>query len=123
MVDSYKKLDVWQRSIRFVKEIYNVSDDFPKKEQYRLTDQICRAVVSIAANIAEGSARKSNKEFMRFLAMSLGSLAEVRTHAIIACTLEYISTDTLSGIESECDVMGKQLQALYNSMERKLDHA
>lgn len=119
MVDSYKKLDVWNRSIRLVKSVYKISESFPSKEQFRLVDQMCRATSSISANIAEGSARKSTKDFMRFVAIALGSVAELRTHIIISFELGYINDKVLKELESECDAVGKQLQALYNSLGKK----
>lgn len=106
-----------------VKLVYQVTDTFPKKEQFRLVDQMCRAASSMPANIAEGSARKSTKDFMRFIAIALGSAAELRTHSIIAFELGYITQQILQTLEAECDVIGKQLHALYNSMERKVAYA
>ena len=87
----HKKLDVWNKSIDFVTMIYKRTKSFPKEEMYGLTNQIRRAVVSISSNISEGSARNSDKEFVHFLYISLGSLAEVETQIIISEKLEYLS--------------------------------
>ena len=88
----YKELDVWKQSIGLVKNIYEISSKFPKEEIYGLTAQIRRAAVSIASNIAEGSAR-GDKEFIQFLNISLGSLSEVETQLIIAHELSYMDND------------------------------
>lgn len=87
---SHLDLNVWKESIKLVKEIYIITKCFPKEELYGLTNQIRRAVVSVPSNIAEGAARKSNKEFSQFLSISLGSLAEVETQLIISKELDYI---------------------------------
>ena len=80
-----------------VSNIYKITESFPNKELYGLTNQIRRAAVSIPSNIAEGAARNSKKEFIQFLYISLGSLSELETQIIIASRLEYLNNlDTLS---------------------------
>lgn len=91
-MDSHKDLDVWKLSIDLVVDIYKLSESFPKSEVYGLTSQIRRAAVSIPSNIAEGSARKNTKEYIQFLYIALGSLAEMETQLIICQRLNYIST-------------------------------
>lgn len=86
----FKKMEVWQKSRRLTVAIYSLTDTFPKKEQFRLTDQLCRAVVSIASNIAEGASRRSETDFHRFLEIALGSTNEVECHLIIAYDLGYV---------------------------------
>jgi four helix bundle protein len=85
----YKELDVWNAGLDFVVHVYQVTNKFPKEESYGLTSQIRRAVVSIPSNIAEGAARKSDKEFIQFLHIALGSLAEAETQLIIAERLKF----------------------------------
>ncbi|NOZ48252.1 MAG: four helix bundle protein [Chlorobi bacterium] len=87
---TYRDLEVWQKSIDFVEYIYRFTNSFPDKEKYGLISQLNRYVISIPSNIAEGSARNSDKEFIRFLYISLGSLSEVETQLIIAKRLDYI---------------------------------
>ena len=82
-------LDVWKKSMDLVESIYKISSNFPKDEMYALTSQIRRASVSIPSNIAEGSARNGNKEFIQFLYISLGSVSEVETQLMIAQRLKY----------------------------------
>ncbi len=119
VVESHENLEVWQIGIKLVKLIYQLTDSFPDKEKYRLTDQMCRAVVSIPSNIAEGGARKSTKEFMRFISISIGSLAELRTQIVIARELGYINKEAISEISALVVVLGKKLHGLYNALERK----
>ena len=86
----YKDLEVWKESISLVTEIYNITSNFPKEEVYGLTSQIRRCAVSIPSNIAEGVVKHSDKETLRFLDVSLGSISELDTQMIIASELKYI---------------------------------
>ena len=83
----HEKLDVWNRAIDFVEAIYQATDSFPKAEQFGLTSQIRRAAVSIPANIAEGAARDSTKEFAHFVSNAQGSASELETELLIALGL------------------------------------
>ncbi len=85
----HKKLTVWQLAIELVTDIYALTKIFPSDEKFGLTNQIRRASVSIPSNIAEGAARQSNKEFIQFLYIALGSCAEVETQLMIAHNLQY----------------------------------
>ena len=85
----HKNLDAWKKSIDLVEMIYKLSALFPDEERYGLTSQIRRAAVSIPSNLAEGAARNSKKEFLNFISISLGSLAEVETQVIIAQRLNF----------------------------------
>ena len=85
----YKELDVWKKSIEFVESIYKATAKFPDEERFGLTNQLRRAAISIPSNIAEGSARQSDKEFIRFLFIAYGSSAEIETQLIIAKNLGF----------------------------------
>ena len=87
----HKDLDVWQASTELALLLYEKTKCFPKEEVYSLTSQLRRAVVSVSSNIAEGAARSSNKEFVQFLYIALGSLAEIETQVIIAEKLGYLN--------------------------------
>ncbi len=91
LVRSHKDLEVWKLSMDFVLEIYSVTQHFPVEEQYGLTSQLRRAAVSVPSNIAEGAARNTPKEFICFLYISLGSLAEIETQLEVCSRLEYLS--------------------------------
>ena len=86
---THKELDIWNLSIDFVVIVYQLTKKFPKEELYGLTSQMRRAAISIPSNIAEGAARKTNKENIQFLYIALGSLSELETQFIIAEKLKY----------------------------------
>lgn len=111
-MESYRELNVYQKSIDFVVKIYSITKSFPKTEIFALTDQINRAVVSIPSNIAEGFDRKSNKEYLQFLQIAYGSSAEVETQLIIASRLGYISKENFNNLDEELIVIRKMLHKL-----------
>ena len=88
---NFRKLEVWKDSRSLVKEIYMLTSVLPKSEKFGLVSQINRCAISIPANIAEGCAKDSQKDFMRFLQISLGSAFELETHLIICNDLEFIN--------------------------------
>lgn len=97
-IKSFKDLEIWKKSINLVEDVYVATRSFPKEETYGLTSQIRRSVVSIPSNVSEGFARLHNKEYRKFLYVSLGSCAELTTQVIIASRLKYIGNvkaDTL----------------------------
>jgi four helix bundle protein len=93
-IKTFKNLNVWQKGIELVKELYKITKSFPKEEQYGLSSQIRRAAVSVPSNIAEGFRRRYAKEYKQFLNIALGSCAELETHIIIAKELKYIDNYT-----------------------------
>jgi len=113
---SYKDLLVWQKSMDFIVLIYKSAKDLPKEEIYGLTSQLKRAALSVAANIAEGSSKRSTKEFMRFIAISYGSLAETETLLIAAEKLGYIKDADLKMILEQSAEIGRMLNGLRNSL-------
>ena len=118
-MSDYKDLNVWKNSIDFVEIVYKIVSSFPREEIYALSDQLKRAVVSIPSNIAEGASRNSNKEFVQFLYIALGSASEVETQLIIAKRLNYIHS-----IENELNELTrirKMLNSLISSIKRKIN--
>jgi len=109
---SYRDLGVWKLSIDFVKKVYQVTHNFPGSEKFGLINQIRRAAVSIPSNIAEGQGRSSPKEFKQFLAISLGSLAELETQLIIAKEIEYLTQNELDNLLSPLDRIRKMIKGL-----------
>lgn len=118
MTFRFEKLTVWNNARIFVVKIYKVTSTFPRDEKFGLTDQIRRAAVSIALNIAEGSSRKSDKEFTRFLRTSLGSLEEVVTGLYIALDLKYLTQDKFNNLYQDLNILASKINALINSFKR-----
>ena len=87
---SFKDLIVWQRSYKLVLAIYKATRNFPKSEDYGLSQQMRRAAVSIPSNIAEGYGRKHKAEYNQFLSIAYGSLLELETQFLLAKDLEYV---------------------------------
>jgi four helix bundle protein len=88
---THKDLEIWQKGVDLVTKIYEITKNFPKEEIYGLTSQMRRAAISYPSNIAEGAARNSLKEYIRFLYISQASLSELETHLIISKNLNYTS--------------------------------
>lgn len=86
----HKDLEVWKKSIEFVKDIYIITETFPQPEKFGIVSQMRRAAVSIPSNIAEGNARSSAKESARFIDVSIGSIAELETQLIISKELNFL---------------------------------
>ncbi len=87
----HKKLDVWKASVDLVVEVYKLAGELPDGEKYNLVSQMKRAAVSIPANIAEGAARNTKKEFVNYLHIAKGSLSELDTYREIVLRLGYLS--------------------------------
>jgi four helix bundle protein len=119
-VSSYSDLQVWQKAMVLVKQVYQDSSRFPKDELYALTNQIRRAAVSIPSNIAEGHARDSTKEFLHHLSIALGSLAELETQLILSKDLQYLPEERLSALLQQTNEIGKMIRGLQKSLQRKL---
>lgn len=98
-IKTHKDLEIWQLGIEFVTHIYKITTNFPKEELYGLTSQMRISAISIPSNIAEGAARNSNKEFLQFLYISLGSLSELETQLIISKNLKFQDNPNLEIIE------------------------
>ncbi len=109
---NFRKFEVWIRAIKMSKEIYLLTNLFPKHEVYGLVSQMQRSSVSIAANIAEGASRTSDKDFARFLEISLGSAFELETHVTIALELKYITNEKAKEIDEELNHLQRQLSKL-----------
>jgi len=88
---NHKDLELWQFSIDLVLMIYHRTNGFPEDEKFGFTSQIRRAAVSVPSNIAEGAGRNSRKEFIRFLYIAMGSLAEIETQLILSVKLGFLN--------------------------------
>lgn len=115
-MNTHKDLNVWQKSIDFVTNVYQITKNYPKEEIYGLTNQLRRASISIPSNIAEGAARKHNKEFAQFLFIALGSASEIETQLIISRNLAYISEAQYKKLNEEIIEIRKMLNGLIKSI-------
>ena len=107
---SYRNLIVWQKAMAFSQLVYSLVRSFPAEERFALSDQIRRAVVSIASNIAEGCGRASNRDYAHFLSIARGSLYETMTQLEMARAFGYI--DSLSEVELSAKEIARMLGAL-----------
>ena len=115
----HEKLDVWTKAVDFVVMVYTSTKNFPPDERYGLTSQIRRAAVSIPANIAEGAARKTNKEFLQFPSIAQGSSSEVETELLIAFKLGFLKEDAYNELRIEVESIGRMLVGLSNHLRAK----
>jgi four helix bundle protein len=114
---THKDLEVWQRSIVFVTNIYKITNAFPVEEKFGLCSQLRRAAVSIPSNIAEGAARNGKPEFKQFLYIALASAAEIETQLFIAKNLNFILEEEKSTLISELNSISKMIQGLIKSLK------
>jgi four helix bundle protein len=112
----HKNLEVWKKSMDLVVEVYRLSADFPKSEQYGITSQIRRSAISVPSNIAEGAGRNSNSEFKRFLNIAQGSLSELETQVIISERLNYPIFKNIYGLINEVRSL---IWGLINYLDKK----
>lgn len=115
-----QELKVWKKAYDLCLEIYKITNTFPASEKYGLTSQIRRSAVSIPSNIAEGHERQHLKEYIRFLHVALGSIAELGTQIMISKDIGYLPEESFVKIESEIVEIGKMLNGLTNSLIKKL---
>lgn len=111
-VTTHKDLEVWKKAMNFVTELYKTTVSFPHDERFGLTSQMRRAAVSIPSNIAEGAARQSNKEFIQFLYIALGSTVEVETQLNIAKNLNFINDETFERMDEDQNEISRMLMGL-----------
>ena len=120
MVD-YRKYKVWQRAHQLVIDVYQLTSNFPKSEQFNLISQINRAAVSIPTNIAEGCGRQTQKELIRFLYIASGSTHELEYLVFLSKELGYLTDEKVSGILSEISEIKRMLAALIRKINIQPD--
>ena len=117
-IQSYRDLEVWKLSKDLACNIYAVTDQYPQSERFGLTQQIRRATVSIMSNLAEGSARRSKQEFMRFINIASGSLCEMESQLLLSVDLGYVQNTAAEEILIKADRISKMLYALHRSLQQ-----
>ena len=105
----HKRLNVWKQAVELSLLVYQATEKFPQEERYSITDQMRRAAISVATNIAEGAARKSKREFARFLHMAKGSLSELDTQLEIVRRLGYLHDESCSVLDARMSEVDKML--------------
>ena len=118
-VTSYRDLQVWRQAMDWAESIYEATAHWPKDERFGLISQVRRAAVSVASNIAEGSARRSTGEFIQFVGMARGSLAEGETQLLLALRLGYLPKDDAEGLLRASTDISRMLVALSSSLTRR----
>ena len=120
MGESFRNLTVWQRSIELTLAIYQLTSRFPDSEKFGLTNQLRRASVSVASNIAEGFGRATKGEYVQFLGHARGSNSEVETQIVISKALGFGTKESLQKAEDLCNEVGRLLGALMKSQRPKI---
>jgi len=115
----FRQLNVWQRAHQVALGIYKLTRDFPKGELYGLTSQMRRSSVSIAANIAEGCAQKTDASFCRYLVIALGSGAELDYYLLLSRDLGLVSETNYESLQSDLTVVKKMLNSLIQKLSAK----
>ncbi|QBX38802.1 four helix bundle protein [Brevundimonas sp. S30B] len=118
-VRHYRDLLVWQKAITWVERVYAITREWPPEEKYGLTSQVRRSAISVPSNVAEGCARRSSGDFVRFLSIARGSLAEAETQLIIAERLGYVEQAELASLLENADEISRMLAGLINKLEMR----
>ncbi|BBO32681.1 four helix bundle protein [Lacipirellula parvula] len=121
MASSHEDLEVWQLGIDLVDAVYDVCLSMPAAERFGLISQMQRASVSVPANIAEGCGRGSTKDLLRHLAISQGSLAELRTLLLIVQRRNFVAAEELEPVDALASRVGRLLVGLQRSLRKKLE--
>jgi four helix bundle protein len=113
----FKELIIWQKSRIFCSQIYLLTSKFPVEKKFGITNQLRRASVSIASNIAEGSSRNSDKDFSRFLEIAIGSAYEIETQLLISSDLGFISKIELEEITLKIEEIIKMISKFRSTLK------
>jgi four helix bundle protein len=119
-IRNYRDLKVWQLGMDIAVQVYEATKGFPDDERFGLTSQLRHAAVSVPANIAEGHARSSTKDYLRYVAIAIGSLAETATFIELSGRLNYGDVDQLRRIYELTTEERRMLRSLQNSLRRRL---
>ena len=114
---TYRDLQVWQKSMTLVTEIYKISKGFPRDEVYGLTSQMRRCAISIPSNMAEGYGRNSTNEYIHFIRVAMGSLYELQTQIEISMNLYYLNRDEFDKLYE----LSREIERMLSSLIRKLN--
>ena len=118
----FEKLTVWQNARILVKRIYYLTESFPVRERFGITDQTRRAALSISANIAEGMSRRTNKDKSRFINQAYSSGIEVLNFLILSVDLDYLKEEEYLNLREKIELITNQLGALTERLEKGIEH-
>ena len=118
---TFRDLSIWQKAMELVDEAYILIKKLPKEETYALSDQIRRAAVSVPSNIAEGFKRNSDRDFIHFLSISSGSIAELETQIEIALRQNMISQNDAANALDLCNETGKMISSFIGKLKKKVN--
>jgi four helix bundle protein len=114
---SFKELEVWSRAMDLATSIYALTDGLPKREEYRLTAQLIRAAISVPANIAEGHARATRKDYAHFVSIARGSVAEIETLLLLTTRAGFLSDDTVYPVLQQAETVARMLNKLHGRLK------
>jgi len=115
-INTYRDLHVWQKGLELAKQLYQITKHFPQDERFGLVSQVRRTAVSVVSNIAEGQARRTTKEFVQFLYVCRGSLAELDTQLILSSQLNYLTEKQYEDLSNMIDGLQRMLFRLIESL-------
>jgi four helix bundle protein len=118
-VKHYRDLQVWQKAMDLVVQVYRLTRALPTQEKYGLTSQMQRAAVSVPANVAEGHARTHRGDYLHHLSIARGSLAELETHLTLAVRLNLLAREATLPVWNLAQEVGRLLNGLINALKRK----
>jgi S23 ribosomal protein. len=118
-VTNYQDLQVWRKALDWAEAVYAATSRWPKDERFGLVSQVRRAAVSVASNIAEGAARRSTGEFIHFVGMAQGSLAEAETQLILARRFDYLADADARSLQAASAEISRMLAALSSALKRR----
>ena len=118
---SHKDLILWQKSMDLAAEVYRMVRCFPNFELFGLGAQLRRAAVSVPSNVAEGAARRTTRDFISFLHIARGSLAELETQLLLARRLHYVDDASAQALATEVEEVGRLLNAVIRGLRRRLE--
>jgi four helix bundle protein len=118
---NHKDLILWQKAVELAREVHALSLSFPRHEIFGLTSQVRRAAVSVASNTAEGAARRTTKDFIAFLHIARGSLAELETQMILAVQFQYVRSGDLAPVMARIDEVGRLLNGVIKGLNRRMN--
>jgi four helix bundle protein len=113
----HKKLDAWREAVELTLSIYHATDNFPREHRFALTDQIHRAALSVASNIAEGAARQTKREFANYLHIAQASLSELDTQLEVAKKLTFLSGEQWCKLDAQMNHIDKLLSGLIKYLK------